>query len=279
MFLLGFVVLAGVLVLGGFIYRELAIEARFGKTYGREWQAKYEQAYGTLAAARTKMGVAGLGIVTIICGTVWLARVVAAPQHASGRRKRKHSHRHHSELERLTSYRKRALLGIYFGLFGIGLAILLVLFRTGLFAEHSNEVALGIFVFLGGYAGVITGSGYWLKAKGWNEAIVFIGFMPLVVLLIPFVRLIFLAVPALLPGAMTMMPLILVVVVATLPDKSGAAGRKPWRIRSTNDWGSIEDKGAAPETDSPAPYRPIAARGGSTDAPKQDSGSGEQMVT
>ena len=54
----------------------------------------------------------------------------------------------------------------------------------------------------------------------------------LAVLFIPFVRLIFVAAPALLAVAMVMMPLILIVVVLVLPDKSGFGKRK----HGSGDW-------------------------------------------
>ena len=63
-----------------------------------------------------------------------------------------------------------------------------VLVDFGLFSEHADEVVLGVFVFLGGYAGVIAGCSSWAKAKGWNDAIVFIGLIPVCILVLPFVR-------------------------------------------------------------------------------------------
>jgi len=128
-------------------------------------------------------------------------------------------------------YRRNALLANYFGVGGILFSLLLVVFRVGIFSDHDNEIVLGIFVFLCGYIGVIAGCRWWLRAKDWNEAVVFIALMPLGILLIPFVRLVFVAVPLLLPAAMVMMPLILVVVVFVLPDKSEAAKRRSSRHR------------------------------------------------
>jgi hypothetical protein len=87
---------------------------------------------------------------------------------------------------------------------------------------------LGVFIFLGGYGSVIIGCSYWLKAKQWPEAIVFIGLLPLAIPFIPFVRLILLAAPRIIPVAMVMMPLILIVVVCLLPDKSGVSKRRAY---------------------------------------------------
>jgi len=129
-------------------------------------------------------------------------------------------------------YRRNALLGIYFGLPGIFLGALFVIFRWGIFSDHANEVVLGMFVFLAGYAGIIAGCGYWLKAKEWNEAVVIIGLLPLGILFIPFVRLLLFAEPLLLPVGMFMMSLILIVVVFALPDKSGVGRSMKHRHRS-----------------------------------------------
>ncbi len=88
-----------------------------------------------------------------------------------------------------------------------------------------------MFVFLFGYTGVIAGCWWWLKAKSWNDAIIVIGLMPLGILLIPYVRLILLSIPALLPLGMVFMPFVLIVVVLALPDRSGEPGRRIWRDR------------------------------------------------
>jgi hypothetical protein len=127
------------------------------------------------------------------------------------------------------AYRRKALPRIYFGLTGITIAVLLVVFRFGIFAERENELVLGIFVFVAGYCGLISGCLYWVKAKKWSEAVVVIGLLPVVILFIPYVRLIFLAVPNLLLSSMVMMPLILLVVVAVLPDKSGVSKNRRTR--------------------------------------------------
>ena len=142
-------------------------------------------------------------------------------RHSSSQmRKRRHSH-DESHLGRIVRYRRNALVGIVFGLFGIVLALSLVFFPVPFSQDPSIGKIVAIFVFLAGYAGVIRGCWWWVKAKGWIDAIVFIGLAPLAVLFIRWVRLIYVAVPLLLPVSMVMMPLILIVVVAGLPDKSG----------------------------------------------------------
>jgi hypothetical protein len=128
-------------------------------------------------------------------------------------------------LERTITFRRKALVGNCFGLAGILLGAFLVVFRCGIFLDHANEVVLGLFVFFAGYAGIITGCAYWLKAKQWNEAIVVIGLAPLAIAFVPFVRLLLFANLDLLPVGMFMTSLILVVVVFALPDKSGVGRR------------------------------------------------------
>ncbi len=145
----------------------------------------------------------------------------------SSRTKRK-SGRFSSSLERNISYRRKGIVRIYFGVAGIVCAVALVILPLGIFAEHANQESLGIGVFLCGYLGVIAGCSCWLKAKCLSEGIVFIGFMPLAVIFVPFVRLIFFAAPLLLPVLMVMAPIILIVVVWVLPDKSGASSKRSW---------------------------------------------------
>jgi len=148
------------------------------------------------------------------------------------RRQRREHRPHRSHLERIIIYRRNALLGVYFGLPGIFLGALLLIFRWGLFLDHGNEAVLGLFVFLAGYIGIIAGCAYWLKAKGWSEALVAIGFMPFGIFATPIVRrLILFASPLLLPVGLFMMSLILIAVVVTLPDKSGMGRRRKTRHR------------------------------------------------
>jgi hypothetical protein len=100
-FFFGVFLLAGVIGLGSFIYRELATEARFRTAYGPEWQAKYEQFYEPVSTARIRMLLAAAGIVLIIPGTVWVIRIIRAPQYANPspeRRRRRHRHRHSENL-------------------------------------------------------------------------------------------------------------------------------------------------------------------------------------
>jgi hypothetical protein len=116
--------------------------------------------------------------------------------------------------------------------FGILVSAFLAMFRVGLFEDHSDEVVLSMGVYLLSYACVLTGSYWWVKAKAWNEAVVFIGVMPLAILFIPYVRLIFVAAPMVLVISMLMMPLVLVAVVVALPDKTRPARRRSRRHRN-----------------------------------------------
>lgn len=172
---------------------------------------------------------------------VLIGLLVMRDKHSRETSHRPKKHRYGgSRLERIVICRRNAVIGIFFGLGGIAAGVALVLFRFGIFHHHSDEVVLGIFVFVAGYAGVITGCWWWLKAKQWIDAIVFIGLMPLGVLFVPYVRLLYLSIPALLPTGMVFMPIVLIVVVFALPDRSGWADRKRWRIHHGNEHSQID---------------------------------------
>jgi hypothetical protein len=174
-----------------------------------------------------------IGIVAIPTILFWLYKSLRPnwqnqkETRADAKRERSRS-RHESRLERVVRYRRNAFLGNWFGVAGILAGIMLVIFRCGIFDDHANEVLLGMAVFIAGYCGVISGCWFWLKAKSLTEAIVFIAFMPLAVFFIPFVRLIFIANPAILLVGMVMMPLALVVVVFVLPDNSHIPKKPLW---------------------------------------------------
>jgi len=218
---------------------ELNREAGFRHRYGDGWQAEYEKSFGPLSDARIKIFVAILGFITILSLAIWLVKVLRAKPYGSRPGGKPRRHRHGSStVERIVRYRRNALVGVYFGVGAIVAGVALVVVRWGIFAEHSSESTLGFVVFLCGYCGVVSGCWWWLKAKAWTEAVVFIAFMPLVVFLIPFVRYIFAANPAVIMVAMVMAPLILVVVVLVLPDKSGFNQR-----RTSRNWpAKIDDR-------------------------------------
>jgi hypothetical protein len=217
---LALMIAAGLVICVWFICSEISTEREFKNRFGAGWRTEYESVHGPLSEARAKSVMSGVGLIAISGVTVWLWRILRGSSSA-GANRRRHRHSHKSHLERIMIYRRNALLGIYFGLPGIFLGALFVIFRWGIFADHANEVVLGMFVFLAGYAGIIVGCACWLKAKEWNEALVIIGLLPLAILFIPFVRLLLFAEPLLLPVGMFMMSLILIVVVFALPDKSG----------------------------------------------------------
>jgi hypothetical protein len=219
--------LIGLVFLGGYIYRELALELSFRSRIGVNWQSEYEGANGSLARAHAKIVISALGMLAICALVMWLARLVRG-NHRPHHRAHRHWERPGSRLERTVRFRRNAVIGVFFGVLGILASVLLVVFRWGIFAHHADEVAAGMFVFLGGYLAAVWGCANWLRAKGQTEGIVVIAFLPLGILLIPFVRLIFLASPSLLPVMMVMMPMILMVIVAVLSDKSGNPKRHGW---------------------------------------------------
>ena len=228
-FMLGVIVLAGIVVCLNAAYSEISREIKYHDRLGPGWQLEYEKNFGSLSDTRMKAVVAILGAVAIASLAAWLYRVVTQPAYATGsvgRRKKSRGHRFHSSLERTTHYWHKARWRIWFGIAYILSGACFAIFRWGIFSDHSNEILLGFVMFLCGYCAVISGCSWWLKAKAWNGAVVFIGMMPLALLFVPYVRLIFVAAPMLLPVMMIMMPLILVVVVLVLPDKSGTSNRR-----------------------------------------------------
>jgi hypothetical protein len=224
------VVLLGMLFCGMTIYTELSQESSYRSRYGETWRTNFENDRGSLSRSHTRVGLSSFGIVAIGSLTVWLYRLLipgTASRTAAAKKPKRSRPRFRSSRERTIHARRNGILGVYFGVGGVLVGMLLALFRLGIFSNHDDEIVLGVFVFLLGYAGVLTGCWWWLKAKEWNEAIVFIGLMPLAVFFVPFVRLIVLAMPQILVAGMVMMPAILIVVVFVLPDKSGAS-RRSW---------------------------------------------------
>jgi hypothetical protein len=214
---------------------ELSREATYRHRYGSGWHEVYEQEIGSLAQAHTRVVLGFAGAIFMICMLVWLARLLGAKPRGSRRNRSRRPRDYGSPVERVIRYRANALPRIYFGVFGILVSVVVVVFRFGIFADHENEVILGMFIFLAGYVGVISGCRWWLKAKQWHDAVLLIAFLPLVIACIPFVRLIFLVVPVALPAGMVMMPLVLIAVVLALPDRSGISKRKSrWHPGSVN---------------------------------------------
>jgi hypothetical protein len=218
------------------VVNEFSREASFQHRYGDNWKIEYEQTFGPLSTAHVRTAIAAVGVIAMIITAIWLIKVLLEQTGIKSRsgRSARHRHRHDSPIERATRYKRNALPGLYFGVPGILLSILLTLFHVGVFADHENEQVLAIFVFLGSYCALISGCYWWVKAKAWHDAVVFIAFMPLTVFLVPFVRLFVLANPQLLIATMIMMSFVLIAVVAVLPDKSGTNRRRaraPWEHR------------------------------------------------
>jgi hypothetical protein len=174
----------------------------------------------------------------LVFGIFWPAQVIIVPlllfalpdkcPRASNQTRRKTSGHDESQIARIVRFRRNALLGNTFGLIGILLALALIFVPLGLFASWDNACMAAICIFMPSYAAIIYGCWWWVKAKDWPDAVVLIGLMPLAVLMVPYVRLIYRVAPMLLPAGMVLMPIILIGVVAVLPDKSGMPKRKHW---------------------------------------------------
>lgn len=146
------------------------------------------------------------------------------PRQGSSRRARfgdsEEGQRHVSRLERRVRYKRNALLSLYFGWPIMFVGAALGYYRWGIFEDHSKELGLGMLVLLAGYGVVMAGCGWWLKAKRWDQALLIVGLLPLLGLLIPFVRVALFRIPELLWGGVLFMPIVLMVVILTLPDRS-----------------------------------------------------------
>jgi hypothetical protein len=209
------------LFLVGEVVRELSVQRRFRREFGETWKAEYEKQLGSLAAAQQRVVFVSLALLAIIVISIWLYRIIRNRGRGSASARQPIRKKRESRVEKHVRLKRNALLGNYFGWAGIFAGMALTIFRWGIFETHSSEVGLGVIVFVLGYALVIFGCGCWARAKGWEEAIVMIGLLPLAILLVPYVRLIFVAAPMLLPIGMILMPMILVAVMFTLPDRSG----------------------------------------------------------
>jgi len=140
---------------------------------------------------------------------------------------RKHRGPEESYISRVVRYRRNALVANVLGVAGVLLSLFFVFVRTGLFEDHQNDQVVGIFIFVPSYIAILYGCWWWVKAKNWPDVIIFIGLMPLAPLVIRYVRILYIQ-SGLLPLMMVLMPILLIGVVAVLPDKSGIPKRKRW---------------------------------------------------
>jgi hypothetical protein len=127
--------------------------------------------------------------------------------------------------ERPVRYRRKALLYLYFGYATLIVGVFLSGFRFGVFKE-SAEQALPLFLLLAGYAAVIVGCHWWLKAKSWDDAVLLIGLVPVLIPLVPFARRMIGREPIILWGGMVFMSVLLTIVIFTLPNRSPGPLRK-----------------------------------------------------
>jgi hypothetical protein len=135
--------------------------------------------------------------------------------------------RDESPIARVIRFRRNALIFNSIGIIGIVLAVFVGLVPFGLFEEQDNAQALAVLMFIPAYCSVLYGCWFWVKAKNWHEAVIFIGLMPLAPMFIRFVRILYFHfLLQLLPILMIFAPIILISVIAALPDKSGIPKRK-----------------------------------------------------
>jgi len=227
---LGLFVVGMIAVFVGVVWNEISREISFHNRFGDRWKVEYEDIFGPVSQGRMRIGLGIFGILAILAILIWLFRHFRNQQHGRSRSRRRSHRASESALEHNVRCRRNALVGIYFGVPAILASVAMEVIYFGIFAKFADQQVLGVFIFVAGYVAVISGCWWWLKAKGWNEGVVMIGVAPILILFIPFVRLIFLATPALLVTAMVMAPLVLIVVVLTLPDKNNNRHRHSSRF-------------------------------------------------
>ncbi len=226
---LGLLLLIAYVLLGGILYGEVKKEVDYRSKYGEAWEASYERDIGSVAQSRFRVGMCAGCLLLMTSGLVWLYRQVP-----DANLLRRSSQRQPTERSPARSDRDRAnryaFGGVATGVCGICLGILIASFPSsfglGASLDRDTPIVIGGCVFFVGYCAVITGCYWWLKAKAWNEVLVVVGLFPLLLLCVPFVRLALLAVPQVLIVGMVMMPLILITVIAVLPDRSGFSKRR-----------------------------------------------------
>jgi len=128
------------------------------------------------------------------------------------------SNRSESRSARRVRDRRNMIVALYLGHPIMFLGVIASVFHFRVFSD-STETAIGLFMILASYGVVILGCSWWLRAKGWDQAVLLIGLLPMLSVLIPGLRL---AVrnPIILWGSMVFMSMLLAVVIFSLPDRS-----------------------------------------------------------
>ncbi len=145
----------------------------------------------------------------------------------SRRRPAKH-HRDESPIARIVRLRRNAFAANLFGCLGIFVVVVTILLHIHVASTPDGNGVVRLLIFLPSYGLVIWGCANWIKAKNWPDAICLIGLLPLMMLFIPYVRLLYRLAPMAFPIGMAFMPIIMIAVITVLPDKSGMPRRKHW---------------------------------------------------
>jgi uncharacterized membrane protein len=166
-------------------------------------------------------------------GIFWPAQMVilaillfALPDKCSSPMRKQKHHHDESPIARIVRCRRNAFMANLLGIAGILVSLALVFLPLGLFDRRDNAGVAAVFIFVPSYVAIIFGCCCWLKAKNWPDAVVFIGLCPLL-LLLRRGRMIYLN-TGLFLLMMVLMPILLMGVIAVLPDKSGMPKRKHW---------------------------------------------------
>ena len=139
------------------------------------------------------------------------------------RRERSHrlvgggSNRSESRSARRVRDRRNMILSLYFGFPIMFLGVTICVFNFGF--DRSIQVAIGMLMILASYGVVLLGCSYWLRAKGWDQAVLLIGLLPILCPFLPGFRLA-IRNPVILFGGMVFMSMLLAVVIFSLPNRS-----------------------------------------------------------
>jgi hypothetical protein len=238
----GLYVTGFVFLMGFEIHDQWVLQSSYRSRFGGEWKQHYEEEQHISVAEGNGKIVVAIGGVVIVPVLLYLIYRQIVPKNQNGpkgsRRRQSpnqmeippkvdelrneqllNAERRPRRSSRGARYRRNAAIGIPGGFLLILAGVVLALFQCGIFADHSEEFMLGSLVFFLGYSTVIYGCWSWAMAKHLNDALVMIGLAPLLLLLIPYVRLVIFYAPELVAASMIMMPVIMVSTIAILPSR------------------------------------------------------------
>lgn len=229
--ILGMLLLIGFAAGIAFVCREISREVACRSAWGQNWEAKYQESYGSLSNARVKAGICLVGVVAVVLLAVNLVHKL---NHRRSRLHRRRELDNEKEMpsthDRITRLRRKGFWSLCLGFAGLVGSLCFVLLLRPILDELSLNLSIAGLLFFGGYIAIIAGSMWLLEARGWNSNIASIGILPMAPIFVPFVRIGFIHLVLtnpLIPVAMAIMfALLLVVVVFTLKDRLRGTRRR-----------------------------------------------------